>query len=328
MDARRIAEFAERATGARALKAVPLAGDASARRYFRVFFEDGGSVVVMAAPDEESAAAFSEMTGLMRRLGADTPSILGAQGALLALEDLGDKLLQRAAAEMGEDELMAVYRRVIDDLAAFQDNAAGTMDRRHPCFRLAFDEEKLMWEAGFTGEHFLRGYLGARLSAEDESALDAEWRHVASKLAERMETLAHRDFHSRNIMLKEERLVWIDYQDARMGRRLYDLASLLYDPYVELGREARGALADYYYRKLSDKDAAPWGRGEFSLLLDFSAAQRIYKALGTYGYQSSVMGSRVYEEYIPRASRTLMEILETVPALAPLHRLLRGLLPS
>lgn len=328
METRRIAEFAAKGAGGRARDVSPLAGDASARRYFRVYFEDGGSVVVMAAPDEESAAAFSEMTGLMRRLGADTPSILGAQGALLALEDLGDKLLQHAAAEMGEDELMAVYGRVIDDLTAFQDRAAKAKDRRHPCFRLAFDEEKLMWEAGFTGEHFLRGCLGARLSAEDERALDAEWRRVARRLAERMETLAHRDFHSRNIMLKGERLVWIDYQDARMGRRLYDLASLLYDPYVELGREARVALADYYYRKVSDKGAAPWGRDEFALLLDFSAAQRIYKALGTYGYQSSVMGSRIYEEYIPRASRTLMEILEKVPALAPLHRLLRGFLPS
>ena len=305
----------------------PLAGDASARRYFRVSVGDSRSVVVMLAEDERAVGDFATMTGLMRDLGADTPAIHAASGRFAVLEDLGDTLLQDAVSGgMGARSLEEEYRRHVDDLLRFQERAAEYPDRSLRCFSLAFDEEKLMWEVEFANEHFLKGWLKRKIGPAALDGMRREWGRVACDLAGETETLAHRDLHSRNIMLTGERRVWIDYQDARMGRRQYDLASLLLDPYTDLPADVERALADYYYEKLSETSRPPWSHGRFIELYRLSGVQRLYKALGTYGYQASVRGVDAYSRHIPPAARTLMRLLGSSESLAALAELLRDAL--
>lgn len=292
-------------------KIIQLAGDASTRRYYRVFLENGGSVIVMSAKDPAEVADFTTMTGLMENLGADVPTILGADGACLALEDLGDTLLQNLVTGMSEADILAEYRAVVDDLVRFQRKASSFTPRSHPCFGRSFDVEKLTWEVDFANQHFIRGYLRLSPSPALMEAFAEEWKGVVGDLASEMETLAHRDFHSRNIMAIGGRRVWIDYQDARMGRRLYDLASLLMDPYVALAPDVIEKLADHYYGRLAENGEAPWDMARFMELFDLSGLQRIYKALGTYGYQTTVRGVDVYVPYIEPSLRTLLRISQS-----------------
>jgi len=297
-----------------------LAGDASTRRYFRAKFPGGASAVVMAAPDSKSVQSFSAMTTLMRELGADVPGLLLEEGNLLAMEDLGDTMLQTALASMTEEEKEAEYRGILDRLALFQSAARARTDRGMECFSLKFDEDKLHYEVDFADNYFLKERLGRQPHWSSGAIMKLEWEKVIGDLAGEMETLAHRDFHSRNIMALGERRVWIDYQDARMGRMTYDLASLLLDPYVNIGEEMEGRLAGYYYDRLKEAGAAPWDADRFRELYDLSAAQRLYKALGTYGYQTAVRKTDVYIPYIKPAAERLLRILEGPERLARLWK--------
>ncbi|MBI5815285.1 MAG: phosphotransferase [Nitrospinae bacterium] len=286
-----------------------LAGDASTRKYFRIALDGGDTYVVMMAPDEGQVTGFYSMTRLLRAMNVDTPEFFSQNGNLALLEDCGDELLQNRLARLDAQAVEREYRNVIDSLVDFQKNAAILPDKSHGCFKLAFDFEKLMWEIDFANTHFLAGHLGLAVSPDLSDAAKKEWGTIVDALAERMETLAHRDFHSRNILAIDHRRVWIDYQDARMGRRTYDLASLLLDPYADLAPELSDRLADYYFDKLSGTSGAEWEKERFDELYDLSGIQRIYKALGTYGFQASVRKTDVYLPYIAPALCTLERLL-------------------
>jgi hypothetical protein len=212
---------------------------------------------------------------------------------------------------MDEKDILAEYRAVVDDLVRFQRVVSSFTPNSHPCFARSFDVEKLTWEIDFANKHFIRGYLRLAPSPATMEAFGEEWARIIGDLASEMETLAHRDFHSRNIMAIGSRRVWIDYQDARMGRRLYDLASLLLDPYVALAPGVIEKLVDHYYGRLVENGEAPWDKARFQELFDLSGLQRIYKALGTYGYQTTVKGVGVYVPYIEPSMRTLLRISQS-----------------
>jgi hypothetical protein len=308
-------------------KIIQLAGDASTRRYYRVVY-GAGSAIVMSAREEGEVAYFITMTRLMQDLGADVPAMLGADGCLLALQDLGDTHLQNHVTGMSEVDILAEYHAVVDRLIEFQRAASAHTDRSLPCWGLSFDVEKLSWEVDFANTHFIRGYL--RLSPRPAlmEALAKEWERIIGDLSSEMETLAHRDFHSRNIMMIGGRRVWIDYQDARMGRRLYDLASLLLDPYVALAPGVIEKLADHYYGRLVENSEAPWDRERFDELFVLSGLQRIYKALGTYGYQTTVRGVDVYVPYVKPSMRTLLRISKSRKECGRLHDIFSGMFKS
>lgn len=222
---------------------------------------------------------------------------------------------------------MSHRERVLYDLVHFQIAAEAYPEKSAQCFALFFDVEKLTWETDFTWRNFIEGYLHLSPPAGLKDELDAMWIKITGELAANMEALAHRDFHSRNIMVTGGRLVWIDYQDARMGRRLYDLASLLYDPYVALSPVAIDDLAEYYFSRVDGAGAATWNRDEFDRLLNLSALQRIYKALGTYGYQTSARGVDTYVPYIAPSIATLRRIASKTNDTAPLVSLLELIRP-
>ena len=290
-------------------KIEPLAGDASSRLYYRATLAEGDTCIVMQT-DPEALLLFQETTVVMSRLKVDTPHIIAAGDELMTLEDCGDMHLQNWVDGKSEDVIEEKYKEIIDDLVDFQLAATETPHREEPCFSLTFDYEKLSFETGFTQKHFIEGFMGQKISSASKKALENAWRPVIEELAAETEVLCHRDFHSRNIILLGDRRVWIDFQDARMGRMTYDLASLLWDPYVNLTLPTRDRLAEYYFLALTRWVTAPWDALTFRRLLYLSALQRIYKALGTYGYQTTVKGVDTYLPYIPIAAADVIGILE------------------
>ena len=113
-------------------------------------------------------------------------------------------------------------------------------------FQLAFDEEKLMQEMDFFMVHFVRGLCGIKPSASALAALNRFFTKICAILAGEPRIFTHRDYHARNLILQRDRLVMIDFQDARMGPAQYDLASLLRDSYVTLPEDLVDDLVDYY----------------------------------------------------------------------------------
>jgi aminoglycoside/choline kinase family phosphotransferase len=306
-------------------RVVPLTGDASDRRYFRIIRADGSSLVLAlhAGPIEFATLPFVNVAQLLEDIPLPVPRILGASDALgvLALQDLGDVTLQAHLGAASPSEHAALYRQAVALVELLQRRGAELTSDHHLPYRIAFDVEKLTWELEFFVKYFVEGYRGVVLSAADRSALQEEWAAIVSELAAEPRVLCHRDYHSRNLMLSEGSLYIIDFQDARLGPDTYDLASLLRDSYVDItDRDLDDLIA--YFLALKMRDGESPDADEFRRRFDVMAVQRNLKALGTFGYQTLTRRNPVYIQYMPRTLRYARTNLEKYPRFARLRDLL------
>lgn len=258
-------------------------------------------LAVYSAPFDYATLPFVNVAELLASMPLPVPAIIGqaADLGVLALEDLGDVTLQAHVGGGPTGAHAAHYRQAVSYIDILQRRGAERAAPRFLPYGVAFDEPKLMWELDFFLKHFLEAYRGIVFSAGDREALRAEFVAVAAELAAEPRVLCHRDYHSRNLMLMNDRLHIIDFQDARMGPDTYDLASLLRDSYVDI---TAAALDDFiaYFLALTryDGDVA-----EFRRRFDLMALQRNFKALGTFGYQTVARANPVYIQYMARTLR-------------------------
>jgi len=286
---------------ARAVRIVPLTGDASDRQYFRVLFRDGPSQVLAVHPGplQFDALPFVNVARLFGAMPVPVPQILDHSDALgvMALEDLGDVTLQAHVGAASAAEHAAVYREAVGFITTVQRRGGELASPGYIPYGIAFDVEKLMWELQFFAKHFLEAYRGAAPEAAAREALTAEFDAIAEELASEPRVLCHRDYHSRNLMVHDGKLFIIDFQDARMGPDTYDLASLLRDSYVDFSETQVDELIAFF---LARRGAPEAGARDFRRRFDLMAVQRNLKALGTFGFQTTSRGNTVYIQYIPR----------------------------
>jgi aminoglycoside/choline kinase family phosphotransferase len=313
----------ETGLAARGGKVVPLTGDASDRRYFRVLLRDEPSQVLAVHPGAIcfDTLPFVNVAQLLTAMALPVPQILAHSDALgiIALEDLGDVTLQAHLGAASPSEHAALYRSAVSLIEAMQRRGRELASPAYLPYGIAFDVEKLTWELRFFATHFLQGYRGVALTSSMSEALDAEFATLAGELASERRVLCHRDYHSRNLMLHEGRLHIIDFQDARMGPDTYDLVSLLRDSYVDFTEAQVEELIAYFLALREGVDEEP---AEFRRRFDLMALQRNLKALGTFGFQTTSRGNTVYIQYIPRTLNSVRTNLVRYPRFARLHELL------
>jgi aminoglycoside/choline kinase family phosphotransferase len=287
--------------GGREAKVVPLTGDASDRRYFRVLFRDEAPRVlaVHPGPIDFDALPFVNVARLLSSMPVPVPRILdhSRELGIIALEDLGDVTLQAHVGAASAAEHAALYREAVALITTIQYRGRELESSHYVPYNVAFDVEKLTWELRFFTKHFLEAYRGAQLSDATREALSAEFAAIAAELAAEPRVLCHRDYHSRNLMLHNGRLYIIDFQDARMGPDTYDLVSLLRDSYVDFSGQQVEALIAFF---LAKRGASAAEDADFRRRFDLMALQRNLKALGTFGFQTTSRGNPVYIQYIPR----------------------------
>ncbi len=221
-------------------------------------------------------------------------------GACLT-EDLGttDILALKNAPAAQKQE---AYRRAIDTLIPFW--------QLQPEWELqpAFDAALYRWEQEYFAEHFLGRHLR-------QNPADFLSNPVLQDMAEWLGSLprvpVHRDCQSQNIMLKDGRAWLIDFQGMRMGRAEYDIASLLYDPYMELSEQERSELLDY----LKARRGEPLDSAVFTAC----AMQRLMQALGAFANIGYNAGKPWYLQQIPAALAALRHVISTTPADSPAH---------
>jgi aminoglycoside/choline kinase family phosphotransferase len=298
---------------ARSPRVVPLTGDASDRKYFRILLPDAPSIVLSlySAPFEFEQLSFVNVARLLSRMPVPIPEVLGHGDDLgvLALEDLGDVTLQAHLGAATPAEHAALYRESVELIATLQRRGAELQSSEFLPYGIAFDIEKLSWEMDFFVKHFLEAYRGVVLSDAARKALRDEFAVLVQMLADEPRVLCHRDYHSRNLMLHGDKLYIIDFQDARMGPDTYDLVSLLRDSYVDLPDQTVEELIAYFLALKGQTANADEFRDRF----DVMALQRSLKALGTFGYQSTARRNPVYIQYIPRTLRYVRNNLDGLP---------------
>ncbi len=213
-----------------------------------------------------------------------------------------------------------IYAQTLHQLDHLQRTAAGWPERRAECFSLAFDVPKLRFELDHFVAHFLCGLRGRRLSDDDRNALDAAFAALCAEIASWPRVLCHRDFHARNLFLHRGAPAWIDFQDARLGPATYDLASLLRDAYVTLPEDFIEARAEEFRRL-----ALPaLDRAAFARCFDWTCVQRNLKALGTFGFMTTVRGKDVYLQYVAPTLQHLARCLRRHAEWDSLRRVLSG----
>src|SRR5688572_12635924 len=307
---------------ARSPRVMPLTGDASDRRYFRVLVTDGPSIVLSlySTPFDFSKMSFVNVARLLDRMPVPIPTVIGHADEIgvLALEDLGDVTLQAHLGAASAAEHAALYREAVALIATLQKRGAELASPDYVPYTVAFDVEKLAWELDFFIKHFVEAYRGVVIGPTALEELRREFAVLIEELASEPRVLCHRDYHSRNLMLHHGKLYIIDFQDARMGPDTYDLVSLLRDSYVDLPEQTVEELIAYFLAVKGETGEA----GRFRKRFDTMALQRNLKALGTFGYQTTARRNPVYIQYIPRTLRYVRNNLEQLPRFARLRELL------
>ncbi|WP_133128648.1 aminoglycoside phosphotransferase family protein [Legionella nagasakiensis] len=282
---------------------IPLAGDASFRRYFRLQHEQTTYVVMDAPPDKETIHPFIKIGKALADIGLHTPQVSAvhlAQGFVL-LEDFGDQLLLNALSPNKEDIL---YKAAMTTLIQMQ---------RCPSDNLSeFNKAHMLEEMNLFQQWFLKTYLGLTLTADDIQVIQNTFNRLAEVILTQPQVFIHRDYHSRNLMIIHEipaiKLGIIDYQDAMRGPFTYDLVSLLKDCYIQWSPETIENWASYFYHAMPTTYG--WSLAEFLWAFDMCGLQRHLKVLGIFSRLHLRDQKPAYLQDLPRTFNYVMACLE------------------
>ena len=261
-----------------------------ARGSDRVFFRaDGRIVIVYDDAKRGENAKYASHAKWLKAQGIPVPEVLCELPELktLVMEDAGAVDLLKRVEKAGPRAIES-YVPVVEALAKFNSLDASALQLEPP-----FDETLFAWERDLFAEHC----LGGRFMREMPDAVATELGNVAALLAREPPALVHRDFQSTNVIWKRDSFKIIDFQGMRRGPAAYDLASLVYDPYVKLTDGERRALAALYGKAS--------GRPEIVRILPYAAVQRLVQALGAYGRLASV-GQPQFGKYVLPALANLL----------------------
>jgi aminoglycoside/choline kinase family phosphotransferase/dTDP-glucose pyrophosphorylase len=284
-----------------------LSGDGSDRRWLRV---SGGSRSLVVADYgiqgnsvSREIESFSRIGHHLRACGIPVPRIFLEDhfSGLVFLEDLGDLSLQAKINEQRTSQrIMEIYRLIVDMLVDIYQKASPGFDVKWTYQTTYYDRDLILEkECRYFIDAFINGFCNRGRRFED---FDDEFNLLAAKAVDNgYYGFMHRDFQSRNIMVRNGQFYAIDFQGARWGPVQYDLASLLIDPYVALPMDIQEALLDHFIRKT----AGMMEPGKFRTGYTFCATARNLQILGAFSFLSTVRGKRHFEPYIPVALATM-----------------------
>ncbi|HPE77815.1 MAG TPA: RNase adapter RapZ [Draconibacterium sp.] len=226
------------------------------------------------------------------------------------LEDLGNTTLFDYLSTVREKEgfsenIISEYRKVLKELPKIQIVAGKNLDYSVCYPRAAFDKTSMMWDLNYFKYYFLKL---AKIQF-DEQALEDDFQVFSEYLLSADSNFfLYRDFQSRNVMLKNDRVYFIDYQGGRRGALQYDLASLLYDGKADIPESIRQKLFDFYVTEL--KKYIPVNDADFAAYYKGFVLIRIMQAMGAYGFRGFYEKKEHFLKSIPFALKNLEFLLQ------------------
>ena len=291
--------------------------DASFRRYFRVFRDDGATSIAMdAPPDREDCAAFVHVARLLREAGLNAPDILAQdlERGYLLVTDLGAaSYLEALRAATDVDRL---FGDATSALVRWQESTrAGELPE--------YDEGLLRREMDLFPEWYVGRHMGVKLDETRRAALDGVFRRVlASNLAEGR-VFVPRDYMPRNLMVCEVNPGILDFQDAVVGPVSYDVASLFRDAFVSWDEErVLDGTIRYWEKARRARLPVPADFADFWRDVEWMGVQRHLKVAGIFARLHYRDGKAGYLEDTPRFVGYLRHAASRYRDLEPLVRLL------
>lgn len=287
--------------------------DASFRRYFRLRMPEGGSFIAMdAPPDKEDCRPFVAMTERLRKTGVHAPQIHAqniAQGFLL-LEDLGEHLYLDQLNPATADQLYAEAMQALLHMQTKGSSAGLPL----------YDAALLQREMELFTDWLLGRHLGLVLDEAEKDLLASCFALLIDHALQQPQVLVHRDYHSRNLLLTEDKNPGIiDYQDAVHGPITYDLVSLLRDCYIRWPPEQVDAWLQTYADQAMQAGLIDQAQhAQMPLWFDLMGVQRHLKASGIFARLHHRDGKSRYLADIPRTLGYIVEVGQRQPAIASL----------
>jgi len=304
-----------------------LAGDASTRRYYRIVHGETSNVLMVWEPFlDDGHYPFLNVLTHFEKHGVLVPKVVATSPnlGLVILEDLGDLTLERKFWENQNQSLaLPFYKQAIDELIKIHYPAS--QDTKNDCvaFKVAFNTEKLLWEMNYGRDHLLDKFCGIKMDTRTSQDLTAIFVDICSTLDREEKVICHRDYHSRNVMIKFGKTRVIDFQDARMGAVQYDLVSLVHDTYVDLNETSQNEILEYYLACTKEYRRAPIERDHFYSIFRLQMLQRCFKACGSFASFFNMREDRRYLKYLPPTIKKVAAVLEQYPRYAPFLNVIR-----
>ncbi len=284
----------------------------SARSFVRLRCGKRRAILVRYSLDRHENGLYAAHARFLKRLGLRVPDVLvdWPGERLLALEDLGRRSLQEAAAGALPAHLLRLYKPALDSLLILHGTGARLARAARLEMTPPFSRDLYRWEREFFARHFLKRRLNMPDALVNAALKDLA--RVAGRLVKLPAVLVHRDMQSSNVLLVAGQPAFIDFQGMRLGPAVYDLASLLCDPYVNIPEKVREQLLDYYAINAgwhgNERDSFCW-----------AAVERLAQALGAYARLGASADTAWFTRYILPALLIMRQTLEQLPSLAGLR---------
>ncbi len=298
----------------------PASSDASFRRYFRVFHDGGTHIVMDAPPGREDVRPYLNITVMLETAGVHVPRVYewDTERGLLLLEDLGTRQYLPALQEGGDaDQLYGDALRALADIQ---------VRGRESAFELPpYDRAVLVREMALMPEWFCARHLQMDVTRAQGEMLTAAFEFLVAEALAQPQVFVHRDYHSRNLMITQERNPGIiDFQDALRGPVGYDPASLLKDCYISWPRARLESWVREYRLMMHKRGALSAGANDAQMLrwIDVIGVQRHLKVLGIFArlwYRDDKPG---YLDDLPLTLRYVIDACAGFPHLRPLREFL------
>src|SRR5436309_9901194 len=291
------------------IKIRPIEKGGSDRKFYRIHSAaDQRLILVKYNLEREENRHYVQIAKFLDSHGIRVPKIYfhDPGEGLIWIEDLGERdlcsyqhegwLVRRAFYESALDEIIKLH--------SLPESVCVEMKDHLPA---EFNAALYRWEQKYFFQNCLGRYFSVSESKRRELAALPALREIAKHLASLPRVLVHRDFQSQNIIMRNGQAYLIDFQGMRPGLAEYDLASLLYDPYVDITGAERAELIRYY-REGRGKSGITIDSG-FDFTLRLCAMQRLMQALGAYGFLGLVKGNKHFLQFIPNALRSLRAVV-------------------
>jgi aminoglycoside/choline kinase family phosphotransferase len=293
----------------------PLEKGGSDRKFYRIAVSDQHSLILAKyGRQREENRHYVAIARFLQGVGVRVPEIYfhDDEEGLIWMEDLGDRDLWSYRNEPWAQR-RGLYQNALDQVLILHTRAHVATPVESPKLQVEFNAELYRWEQNYFLENCLIRHFGIDADDVEENCDRARLAEIADQLASLPRCFVHRDFQSQNIVIKDDVACFIDFQGMRPGLAQYDLASLLYDPYVRLPKVERDQLLAYYLESLADLGQEP--SADFAAIYDLCAMQRLMQALGAYGFLGHVKDRPHFLEHIPAALTALREVLTRIPGL-------------
>jgi aminoglycoside/choline kinase family phosphotransferase len=283
---------------------LPLEKGGSSRRYYRVRFSaDHSLILVKYSSEKPENEWYVAIANFLNAIGVNAPLIYShdQEQALIWMQDLGEEDLWHHRAEPWAVR-RRLYEAALDQVALLHRSEPALGERLN--VQPGFDQSLYLWEQNYCLENCLGLCFQVPPSEISRLREHAAFKELAQRLASYQRVLVHRDFQSQNIIIWDEQAYLIDFQGLRPGLPQYDLASLLFDPYVTLAHQERTHLLRYYF----EQNDQGWTFPEFERVYLDCGIQRLMQALGAYGVIGVLGEKKEFLRHIQPAIKTLIDV--------------------